>query len=111
MEMKMYDWFNMPCNSLIEIPQEDVLLLSMPVYGGFIPKICVPMAEKLKGSSTPAIIFVVYGNRHYDNALLQMKDILTKQGFIVIAAGAFIAEHSIFPQLLQVALIKMIKSL
>ena len=26
-----------------------------------------------------------------------MKDILTEQGFYVIAAGAFIAEHSVFP--------------
>ena len=96
-EMKMYDWFNTPCNNIIEIPQKDILLLSMPVYGGFIPKICVPMVEKLKGNSTPAIISAVYGNRHYDNALLQMKDTLTRQGFIIIAAGAFIAEHSIFP--------------
>ena len=37
------------------------------------------------------------GNRHYDDALLQMKELLEKQGFVVIAAGAFLAEHSIFP--------------
>lgn len=46
----------------------------------------------MKGNNTPAIIAAVYGNRHYDDALLQMKDILTEQGFYVIAAGAFIAE-------------------
>lgn len=43
------------------------------------------------------MIVAVYGNRHYDDALLQMKDILTRQGFVVIAAGAFLAEHSVFP--------------
>ena len=69
----------------------------MPVYGGFIPQPCAKMARNLKGSNTPAIIAAVYGNRHYDDALLQMKDILTEQGFYVIAAGAFIAEHSVFP--------------
>lgn len=36
-------------------------------------------------------------NRHYDHALPRMKDILTEQGFVVIGAGAFVAEHSIFP--------------
>ena len=69
----------------------------MPVYGGFIPQPCAKMARNLKGSNTPAIIAAVYGNRHYDDALLQMKDILTEQGFYVIAAGGFIAEHSVFP--------------
>lgn len=97
LEMCSYDWLVQPCEGLLEIPAEDVLLFCMPVYGGFIPKICADMAENLKGSHTPAVIAAVYGNRHYDNALLQMKDILTARGFRVIAAGAFLAEHSIFP--------------
>ncbi len=97
MEVKPYNWFDTPCNELLEIPKDDVLLFSMPVYGGFIPQICAHMAENLKGNNTLAVIAAVYGNRHYDDALLQMKDILTKQGFVVIAAGAFLAEHSIFP--------------
>lgn len=82
---------------MLEISGEDVLLFSMPVYGGFIPQPCAKMARNLKGSNTPAIIAAVYGNRHYDDALLQMKDILTEQGFYVIEAGGFIAEHSVFP--------------
>ena len=92
LQMKPYNWFEKPCNELLEISSEDVLLFSMPVYGGFIPQSCAKMARNLKGSNTPAIIAAVYGNRHYDDALLQMKDILTEQGFYVIAAGAFIAE-------------------
>lgn len=97
MEMKSYNWINTPCNELLEIPKDDVLLFSMPVYGGVIPQLCAHMAENIKGDNTLAVIAAVYGNRHYDDALLQMKDLLTKQGFVVIAAGAFLAEHSIFP--------------
>lgn len=97
LQMKPYNWFEKPCNELLEISSEDVLLFSMPVYGGFIPQSCAKMAKNLKGNNTSAIIAAVYGNRHYDDALLQMKDILTEQGFYVIAAGAFIAEHSVFP--------------
>lgn len=91
------NWLTSPCDIPTELDTNDVLLFSMPVYGGFIPQICAEMADNLKGNNTPAIIAAIYGNRHYDNALLQMKDILTKRGFRVIAAGAFLAEHSIFP--------------
>lgn len=97
MEMKAYNWCGSECTVPEEMTGEDVLLLSMPVYGGFIPQICADLAQKLKGDGTPAMIVAVYGNRHYDNALLQMKDILKNRGFQVIAAGAFLAEHSIFP--------------
>ena len=38
---------------------------------------------------------VVYGNREYDDALLETKNALRANGFQVIAAAAFIAEHSI----------------
>jgi ferredoxin len=36
----------------------------------------------------------VYGNRAYDDALLELSDLCTKQGFRVIGAGAFIGKHS-----------------
>lgn len=98
---KTQDWLKKAPSGPVDIPAEDVLLLSMPVYGGFIPPICTPWVAQLRGHGTPAVIAAVYGNRHYDNALLQMKDLLEARGFRVIAAGAFLAEHSIFPQVAQ----------
>ena len=97
METKEYNWL-LPASGeeKIWIPAEDALLFSMPVYGGFIPHICAERVSGLEGSRTPAVIAAVYGNRHYDDALVQMKELLEKQGFVVIAAGAFLAEHSIF---------------
>lgn len=95
---KTHDWLKKPPTATVDIPAEDALLLVMPVYGGFIPTICLPWVERLQGHGTPAIIAAIYGNRHYDNALLQMQDLLEARGFQVVAAGAFVAEHSIFPQ-------------
>ncbi len=97
LEKKDYDWLTASEPEKIAVSSEDALLFSMPVYGGYIPKLCAERAAALHGDHTPAIIAAVYGNRHYDNALLQMKDLLESQGFHVIAAGAFLAEHSIFP--------------
>ncbi|HIU87368.1 MAG TPA: EFR1 family ferrodoxin [Candidatus Avilachnospira avistercoris] len=98
LEAKSINWLRMPAREELEIGAADVLLFSMPVYGGFIPKHCADMAKYLKGHGGAAIITAVYGNRHYDDALLEMKDILMAQGFKVMAAGAFVAEHSIFPK-------------
>ena len=66
-----------------------------PVYGGRVP---FPLVERLKSISsdgTPAVIIAVYGNRAYDDALLEMESIINKLGFKTVAAGAFIAEHSV----------------
>ncbi|MBR4311188.1 MAG: 4Fe-4S binding protein, partial [Akkermansia sp.] len=42
-----------------------------------------------------AVAVVVYGNREFEDALLETTDALEDNGFRVIAAAAFIAEHSI----------------
>ncbi|MEG2262701.1 MAG: 4Fe-4S binding protein [Raoultibacter sp.] len=76
-------------------------VFAMPVFAGRIPAVCVDMLKQFKGSNTPVIALVVYGNRDYDDALLELSDLLTEQGFVVVAAAAFIAQHSIFPQVAQ----------
>lgn len=75
---------------------DDALILVMPVFGGRIPNVCLPSIKHLHGNNTPAIIVAVYGNREYDDALLEMQDLLESLGYSVVAAGAFIAQHSIF---------------
>ena len=49
----------------------------------------------MQRSGQKAVAVVVYGNREYDDALLETKNALRANGFQVIAAAAFIAEHSI----------------
>jgi len=36
----------------------------------------------------------LYGNRNYDDALIELQDILQLNGFQILAAAAFIGEHS-----------------
>ena len=67
------------------------LLVVMPVYGGRLPAIAVQRLREIRGNDSPAIAVVVYGNRAYDDALLELRDILTANGFKVVAAAAFIA--------------------
>lgn len=71
------------------------LLAVVPVYGGRVPAIAIERLAALQGQDGPAIAVVVYGNRAYEDALLELKNTLTNSGFRVVAAAAFIAEHSI----------------
>lgn len=74
--------------------EDDVLVLGYPVYGGRVPEVLVDVFKKLTGEGTKAVIVGVYGNRAYEDALVEAYDILTERGFKVIAAGAFLGEHS-----------------
>jgi len=74
--------------------QEDLLVLGLPVYGGRIPAFLEDVLTALTGNGAPAVIAAVYGNRHYDDALLEMQELLEARGFRVVAAGAFVGQHS-----------------
>lgn len=79
------------------LPAGEPVLAALPVYAGRIPGVCRDMLRgRLRGSGSPAVAVVVYGNRDYDDALLELRDLLEEQGFRVVAAGAFVARHSIF---------------
>lgn len=93
-----YDLLHHPIHEDITLKANDLLLVGMPVYMGRLPAIHPEMLKHLKGQNTPAIIAVTYGNRAYDDALIELKTILEDNGFLVIGAGAFIAQHSIFPK-------------
>ncbi len=72
----------------------DILLIGVPVYAGRVPNVLLKYLNTIKGHNTLAIPIVLYGNRHYDDALIELNDILHENGFNVIAGGAFIGEHS-----------------
>lgn len=80
------------------IDKDDLTLFAIPVYAGRVPAIAVEQINKFQTKGARAILVAVYGNREYDDALLELRDIVTANGFTAIAAGTFIAEHSIFPK-------------
>ncbi|MBR4308273.1 MAG: EFR1 family ferrodoxin [Oscillospiraceae bacterium] len=73
----------------------DLLLAVLPVYAGRIPKVALDRLSAIRGRGNKAVAVVVYGNREFDDALLETKNTLEASGYEVMAAAAFIAEHSI----------------
>lgn len=78
----------------IEISEQEICIIGVPVYSGRIPLPAALALKKIKANNTPAITIVSYGNRHYDDALLELNDICQEQGFNILASGAFTAPHS-----------------
>lgn len=74
--------------------KEDILLIGLPVYAGRVPNILLKYLNTIKGRDTRAITIVLYGNRNYDDALIELNDILISNGFKVMGAASFIGEHS-----------------
>lgn len=72
----------------------DILIIGIPVYAGRVPNVLLNFLNSISSSGALAVPVVVYGNRNYDDALIELKDILELNGFNVIAAAAFIGEHS-----------------
>lgn len=72
----------------------DLAIVGIPVYAGRLPKLAVERMESLKGNNIPAVSVVVYGNRAYEDALIELQDLITSKGFRPVASAAFIGEHS-----------------
>ncbi len=74
--------------------EKDLLVVAVPVYMGRVPDLLSDWLNSIQAHDTPAVVVVVYGNRAYENSLLELKDRVTNRGCIPIAAAAFIGEHS-----------------
>lgn len=72
----------------------DLVILGAPVYAGRLPKIPGGLFSNLHGAHTPAVFMVSYGNRDYDDALLEEKELCEAAGFVCVGAAAWIAPHT-----------------
>lgn len=78
--------------------REDVCWVAVPSFGGRVPAVAVERLLQLQGNGARAVAIVVYGNRAFDDTLLELRDTLTRCGFRTVAAVGAVAEHSIMRQ-------------
>jgi len=74
--------------------KNELVMVGLPVYGGRLPGNLDDFFSGGKGNDTPAVALVIYGNRDYDDALIELKIRLEGRGFHVIAGAAFIGQHT-----------------
>lgn len=78
----------------VSFTTEDLVILGVPVYAGRVPNVLLKFLSTVKGNGALAVPLVLYGNRAYDDGLVELKNIMENNCFIPVAACAFIGEHS-----------------
>ena len=69
--------------------QDELILLGVPVYSGRVPLAAVAKLQRLRADGMPAV--------------LELKDLARECGFVPIAGGAFIGEHSFANNMTHIA--------
>ena len=67
--------------SQISLDKEDICVVAVPSFGGRVPAIAAERLERIRANGAMAILVVVYGNRAYDDTLLELKTCLKRAGF------------------------------
>lgn len=82
----------------ISLEKNSIAIIAAPSYGGRLPGPAVQRLASIQGNHAKAIIVCVYGNRAYEDALIELQDTAKQANFHVLAAVAAVAEHSIARQ-------------
>jgi ferredoxin len=64
------------------------------VIAGRVPNVLLKYLSAIDGGGALAVPIVLFGNRNYDDALIELRDILERGGLHTVAAAAFVGEHS-----------------
>lgn len=78
--------------------ENDLCIVGVPSYGGRVPKVVLERMDSFKGNGAKAILITTYGNRAYEDTLLELQDFMEEHHFHCIAAIASVAQHSVFPK-------------
>lgn len=77
---------------------DDLAVISIPSFGGRVPSVAIERLSSIQGNGAKAVLVCVYGNRAFEDTLVELEDAAEQAGFQVIAAISAIAEHSIARQ-------------
>ena len=90
-----YD-FTLPAvrKTVKEYTADDIVVLGTPVIAGRVPNLLLKYLDTVVGNGAYGIPVVLYGNRNFDDALIELRNIMEADGFHTIAGGAFVGEHS-----------------
>lgn len=74
--------------------KDDLVIFGTPVYAGRVPNVLLKYLATIQGNGALAVPVVLFGNRNFDDGLIELRDILENTGFHTVAAVAFVGEHS-----------------
>lgn len=90
-----YD-FTLPAarQDVLSFSADDLVIFGTPTYAGRVPNVLLKYLATVQGNGAAAVPVVLFGNRAFDDSLIELRDILADNGFVPFAAAAFVGEHS-----------------
>lgn len=94
-EVLEYD-FTLPAarSGFAEVGEGDLIFFGVPTYAGRVPNVLLKYLDTINGNGAIAVPVVTFGNRNFDNSLIELRDILENHGFHTVAGCAVSCEHS-----------------
>ncbi len=92
---EVYD-FSLPVNrtEAKTYAADQLVVFGTPVYAGRVPNKMLPIVQSnFKGEGALAVPVVTFGNRSYDNGLIELRNELENNGFHTIAGAGIACEH------------------
>jgi len=89
--------FNLPAarEKELNFTAEDLVVLGVPVYAGRVPNLLLPyVRDMIHGGGALAVPVVLYGNRNFDDGLMELRNVMRDNGFVPVSAAAIVGEHS-----------------
>lgn len=77
-----------------EFTEGDLVVFGTPVYAGRVPNLLIKFVASVKGNGAMAVPVVCYGNRSYDDALMELRNTLEAGGFRTVGGAGFSCQHS-----------------
>ena len=77
----------------------DLVVFGLPVHRGRVPQHMLSCLRSIQGGGALAVPVVLYGNRSYGDALIELRQLLEADGFWPVAAGAFVGQHALSDRL------------
>ena len=78
---------------------DDFVVVALPVFTGRLPAYAREKLKAINGGGAKTVAMTVYGNRDFEDALLELQDLLIEQNFRPVAAIAAVAQHSMMSSL------------
>lgn len=74
--------------------EQDIVIFGTPVYAGRVPNVLLKYLQTIQGGGAYAVPVVLFGNRNFDDGLIELRNLLEADGFHTVAGGAFVGEHA-----------------
>ena len=79
----------------VHIKEHDVCVIAVPSFAGRVPAVAAERLSHVEGNGAEAVLVVTYGNRAFEDTLVELADLAVAAGFKPVAGIAAACEHSI----------------